>query len=184
MKNEVRMFYKKLRREMSEKDRIEKSKIAQKNFLETAFYKNAKAVMLYVPICNETETRDIIESVLNDNKKLVFPVTCENSLEITPYYADENTDFLKGGFSVPEPTGTCRASKSEIDLVLVPGIAFDRSGGRIGFGKGCYDRFLKDFNGITVGFSFEIQVCDNVYSDEHDIKMDYLVTEKGIYNFK
>ncbi len=183
MKSEVRNFYKKLRSEMSETDRTEKSKLAQKNFLETALYKNAKTIMLYMPIGNETDTKDIVMSAFKDKKSLAFPVTSQNNFEIIPYCADENTEFLKGGFSVPEPTRTSPILKDEIDLVLVPGIAFDTSGGRVGFGKGCYDRFLKGFNGIKVGFSFDSQVCEDVCSDKYDIKMDYLVTDKGIYHF-
>jgi 5-formyltetrahydrofolate cyclo-ligase len=68
------------------------------------------------------------------------------------------------------------------DIILVPGLAFDKKLNRLGRGKGFYDRFLKNFAGIKVGVCFEIQLVDEVPIDDHDIELDYLITEKNIYN--
>jgi len=64
--------------------------------------------------------------------------------------------------------------------VIVPGIAFDKAGSRIGFGKGCYDMFLDGLNAVKIGFCYDFQVMDEIPSDDHDIRMDFLVTEKGV----
>ena len=87
---------------------------------------------------------------------------------------------MKGAFSVYEPDSAELADINEIDVVIVPGVAFDKSGTRIGFGKGCYDRFLKQISSVKIGFCYEFQICDKIIADEHDINMDYLVTEKGL----
>jgi len=180
VKETIRKTYKSKRREMSREDVIQKSCDADKVFLNSDIYKNSKLIMLYMPIGNETDTSHIIKRALADGKELVFPVTAKDSGEITPYYATKDTEFSKGAFSVREPLGTKVADESFIDVVLVPGIAFDRKGNRIGFGKGCYDKFLSRLNAVFVGFCYEFQVCDEIASDEHDIRMDYIITENGL----
>ena len=62
----------------------------------------------------------------------------------------------------------------------MPGIAFDKHGARVGFGKGCYDKFLAKTQAVKVGFCYDFQLCDEIETDKHDILMDYLVSEKGI----
>ena len=180
MKSEIRKIIKSKRSSMDNAEVVEKSRMASKNFLESEIYKNAGCIMLYMPLGNETDTSSIINTAFCDGKKLTFPVTNAENGEITPYYAAENTEFAKGAFSVREPLKTEVADLEEIDVILVPGIAFDKTGARIGFGKGCYDRLLKDTNAIKVGFCYDFQVCEEFITEEHDIKMDFLVTESGI----
>ena len=84
-------------------------------------------------------------------------------------------------FSVLEPCGTETADIKKIDAVLVPGIAFDKNGARVGFGKGCYDRFLKNVSAIKIGVCYDFQICEKICDEEHDIKMDFLISENGMY---
>ena len=138
--------------------------------------------MLYMPLGNETDTSDITEAAFKDGKKVAFPVTDAETGEITPYYATENTQFKQGAFSVNEPNNDDIAALSDIDVIVVPGIAFDKSGARVGFGKGCYDRLLKQSCAVKVGLCYDYQVCDWIAMDEFDVNMDYLVTESGMIN--
>ena len=178
MKNEIRKINKIKRREMSKKQVEEKSRIAAEIFLESSLFKQAESIMLYKPLGNETDTWTIIHKAYALGKKVVFPVTDKESNIITPYYGEENSVFKEGAYSVLEPWGTNIAEK--IDVILVPGIAFDKTGARIGFGKGCYDMFLKDNCSIKVGLCYDFQLYEKIPTNEYDIKMDYIVTEKGI----
>ncbi|MBO5453205.1 MAG: 5-formyltetrahydrofolate cyclo-ligase [Clostridia bacterium] len=180
MKNLIRKQNKEKRALMTKTEVEEKSKKAASYFLESEIYKNSHVLMLYMPLGNETDTRYIINNAYRDGKKVVFPVTDEKSGEITPFYADENTNFKKGAFCVNEPLCADIADPTDIDLVLVPGIAFDRTGMRVGFGKGCYDGFLKKLSAVKVGYCYNFQLTDKIESEAHDISMDFIVTESGI----
>lgn len=180
MKNEIRTINKAKRAEMSKSDVIEKSRECAKEFLISDFYKNADVIMLYIPLGNETDTTEIIKKAHDDNKRCVFPVTDEKSGIITPYYAERDTDFKKGAFAVMEPCKKEVADINDIDVIIVPGVAFCKNGGRIGFGKGCYDRFLESTRAIKIGYCYNFQLCDEIAGDAHDVNMDYLITESGM----
>ena len=180
MKNKLREIYKAKRREITSEEVATKSKKACEFFLESDLYKNAKTLMLYMPLGKETDTTKIIQKAFDDGKKVAFPVTDEKSGEITPCYATAETEFAKGGFSVKEPCGNDFANPMDIDVVIVPGIAFDTMGNRIGFGKGCYDKLLCKTNAVRVGFCYELQICDEIQAEDYDVKMDYIITEVGI----
>ncbi len=180
MKNEIRLICKNKRKEMTKEDVERKSISAQNAFLDSRLYKDSRVIMLYYPIGNETDTRLIAKTAFSDGKRLVYPVTDEKTGEITPFYADENNEFHIGAFSVPEPEKKNTACKEDIDIVIVPGIAFGSSGARIGFGKGCYDRFLKNIKAVKAGFCYDFQVCGGFAGEEHDISMDFLITESGV----
>ena len=178
-KSELRSLYKEKRRNMSYVVVAEKSERVQNAFLESNFYKNAEQIMLYMPIENEVDTQGIIARAKRDGKRLVFPKTDAKTYEITPVLWDGKSDFKKETFSVSVPENTTLADMKKTDIVIVPGVAFDKSGGRIGFGKGCYDRLLSGFSGTKVGFCYDLQLAEEIPGDCHDVKMDFLVSENG-----
>ena len=180
MKNQIREQNKSKRRAMSKDEAREKSKAAARAFTECEIYKNAKQIMVYLPLGNETDTRDVVLAAFRDGKSLVLPVTDTKTGIITPCIYEKDTELIKGEFSVSEPESIVPADMSKTDVVLVPGIAFDKSGNRVGFGKGCYDRLLKDTTAVKVGFCYDFQICDEIPACDHDVKMDFLVTENGI----
>ena len=180
MKNEIRNRYKELRRGISETEVREMSRLAAQVFLDSDLYKNSRIIMLYIPLRNETDTKDIIKKAFEDGKVLVFPITERENGEITPYFAEKDTVFKKGNFSVFEPCDTQMADPEKIDVVIVPGIAFDKSGNRIGFGKGCYDKFLKSTKAVRIGYCYEAQLCEEIPADGLDERMDWIITEKGL----
>lgn len=181
MKDEIRKVYKQRRAWMSHEEVTEKSLAAARLFLNSQIYKKARQIMLYIPLGNETDTTAIIDAAFADGKTVVFPATDEKSGEITPYIASRDTVFIKGAFSVKEPINAKKADMSKTDVVLVPGIAFDKSGARIGFGKGCYDRLLEDSAAAKVGYCYDFQVFGGITPEEHDVRMNFLVTEKGLF---
>lgn len=165
---------------MQREEVLEKSRVIESLFLESEIYKNAKCVMLYYPLGNEVDTMVILQSLFDDKKTAVLPVTDEKTNEITPVIVNEKTDFLKGAYSVFEPLGAQPITKEKIDVIIVPGISFSKNGARIGFGKGCYDRFLNGTNAIKVGFCYDAQISCDDFGDQFDVGMDYLITESGM----
>ena len=180
MKNEIRKLNKQKRAKMAKNEAEEKSRAAAKAFLESEIYKNCRVLMLYMPLGNETDTSYIKSAAFAAGKKVVFPVTNAQTGDITPCYANEQTQFTKGAFSVTEPCGEAFAAVGDIDVVIVPGIAFDCIGRRVGFGKGCYDKFLRKASAIKVGLCYNFQLCKQIPTEEHDVNMDYIVTESGV----
>ncbi len=179
-KCELRRINKEKRQSLSDDEIKEKSKKASQFFLESDIYKKAKTIMLYYPLGNETDTSYIFECAVKDKKTIVYPITDMKTNDLTAVIADDGTSFLKGGYSVFEPNSDKVIDKNTIDVVIVPGIAFDKKGYRVGFGKGCYDRFLKDVSAFKIGFCYRFQIADLILFEEHDICMDYLISEDGL----
>ena len=165
---------------MSPEEAKEKSRAASAVLLETDLYKNSVQIMLYKTLGKETDTSLIVEDAHIKGKKVVLPVTNSETGEMTAYVVTPDPMFEKGAFSVEEPQNCELADVNFNDVVIVPGVAFDKKGNRIGFGKGCYDMFLKETKAVKVGFCYEFQLLENIPGEQHDVKMDYIITEKGI----
>lgn len=180
MKEEIRKTAKKKRAEMDAGEVCEKSGLIAKHFLASDIYKKAECIMLYMPIGNEADTGKIIDAAFRDGKRVVLPITDLESARITPALITPDCKFVKGAFSVPEPQERREIDPLLIDAVVVPGIAFDKGGARVGFGKGCYDKFLKGTSAIKVGICYDFQIYPKILIEEHDIRMDFLVSECGI----
>jgi len=180
MKREIRRINKEKRNAMSMVDVERKSTLAANKFLLSDLYINSKCIMLYMPLGNETDTRLIIKKALADKKKVVLPVTDMVNTDIIPCIIDENTPFKTGAYLIDEPDTTKKASEEEIDVVLVPGIAFGRNGARVGFGKGYYDRFLSGTKAVKAGFCYDFQLIDEIVPSAYDVPMDYIFTDSEI----
>lgn len=179
-KDDIRKEMKRARREIT--DREKKSLAAARALLSTSEYRSAESVMLYCPLGSEVDTAYIADAARADGKKVLYPVTDEASGVITPILVDKDTEFLRGAFGIKEPLG--EVYNGDIDLVVVPGVAFDREGGRLGFGKGCYDGFLSSISTIKVGLCYDIQLIEKLPSEEHDVRMDMIVSENEIIKIK
>lgn len=179
-KDEIRKRNKKLRAQLDKNEVLQKSSLASEFFLKSELYKQSEQIMLYMPLGNEISTLDIIKKALDDGKRVVLPVTDGDTGEITPCLIDKNTRFGMGAFSVTEPIEGKTADMDKTDVIIVPGIAYDRNGGRVGFGKGCYDRLLDTSTAVKVGYCYDFQICDEIDTERHDVKMDFLVSESGI----
>ena len=160
---------------MPKEEVLKKSKLLFDNFINSDLYKNAKTVMLYFPLGNEPDTRLLFDKLFYDKKTVLLPVTLDD--EITPVVINEETEFEPGSYRIFEPKIKIPYTEDAIDIVIVPGIAFDRHGSRVGFGKGCYDKFLQKIKAIKIGYCYSFQVSNEIETSEFDIGMDYLITE-------
>lgn len=180
-KDELRAEMKRLRRQLSKEEAEQKSRAAAGAVFALPQYRSAATVMAYMSSFKEISTAAIISDAIK-HKRLVLPVSNTDSLTITPSYLKSESDLVKGAYGIYEPRVIEPAETDDIDAAIIPGIAFDRRGGRLGFGKGYYDRFLSEFRGVKIGFCYEFQLIDELPLDSHDIPMDIIITEKRIYN--
>ncbi len=138
----------------------------------------AEKVLLFCPIKGEPDLSQLFEEILSQGKGLVLPRVRGKELELIKVY---NPICLSAGtFNIPEPTDGKRIYPEELDVAVVPGIAFDREGYRIGFGKGYYDRLLERVSCPVVGVAYSFQVLDRVPRDPWDKPVDILITEKEV----
>jgi 5-formyltetrahydrofolate cyclo-ligase len=149
-------------------------------------YKKARVIMAYMPIWDEVDILPLILKALSEGRTIVVP-KCDPVGRTMSVYAVENLDYdLSCGFAgILEPDVKKRLPYTEsIDLILVPGRAFDLKGNRLGRGQGYYDRFLVSYaTALKVGVAFDFQVLKQIEVSEHDVSMNYVVTEKRILGY-
>lgn len=134
-------------------------------------FKRAQSLFSYISFGNEVLTELIIQNALTQGKQVFAPrVTSAVDMEAVRYAPP----FAQNSFGIFEPTGK-KSDKTEFDIILVPGIAFDRSGARLGFGRGYYDRFLAKVRGFKIGLCYEFQIEESLEQKPTDIKMDMLI---------
>lgn len=115
-------------------------------------------------------------------KRVALPKVKLPERQIESYYINELNDLHPGAFGIMEPDPACCAPAlpGELEVIIVPGVGFDRAGRRLGSGHGYYDRFLPQCAATRVGLAFSLQLCETVPSDAHDQRMDFVVTEEEI----
>lgn len=180
-KDELRAKMRQKRREMTADEVFEKSARIQKQLFSFDKYINAKTVMLYVSAFNEPSTIEIIKDAIEQKKRVVLPVSDTATETIVLSYLDSLNDLAKGAYGISEPRTVKKADTADIDFILVPGLAFDKNGNRMGFGKGYYDKLLCKTNAEKTALCYEFQLFDEIRADKHDIPMNTIITEDKIY---
>ena len=151
-------------------------------------YQAAQCVMYYVDAGSEVRTRHHLPAALESGKSIVVPYCIVETTTLRLFRLESMEELVEGAYKILEPREELRelpakqARPEELDLVLVPGTAFDRSGGRMGQGKGYYDRLLGDVRNDArlVALAFACQLVDRVPVDIHDVFMDLVVTEEEV----
>jgi 5-formyltetrahydrofolate cyclo-ligase len=177
-----------MRNSLNSQELVQKSASIAKRVFGLNEFKSSRTVMCYMDFRNEVMTAGIIERCLGLGKKVVLPkvLRTEDGTELlVPYeISDLSRDIRTGSYGIEEPAGDvlCKTGYNDIDLVLVPGVAFDCRMHRLGYGAGFYDRFLPKTRNecIKAGLAFEIQMVDNILSEAHDVSMDMVITEDRI----
>lgn len=182
-KKELRRIFLKTRSELAAEDIIEKSAKIMSRLFSLSEFRGAKTIMFYVDAGNEVKTRDGITKALSEWKRVVVPKV-KKGYGLLAIEIKSLDELSPGTFGILEPAGEKGISPEEIDLVVVPGVAFDKKGNRMGYGAGYYDSFLPKLRPEVkkVAVAFEIQVTDSLPAEEHDVKMDLIITENTIYN--
>lgn len=173
MKNELRKKFKEKREKLELNITKEISSLICKKISNNPLFKNAKTILAYHPIHNEVSIIPLIESYLN-SKTILLPISKKDA-KIGVAKITDLKDLTPGKFNILEPKP--QKKSYNIDLVLVPGVVFDTKGNRIGFGKGYFDRFLKNINCSKIGIAYDFQILPEIPSNPHDIKMDLIISE-------
>lgn len=145
---------------------------------ETELFRQASCIALYHALPGEVQTADFIERWYKQ-KRLLLPVVKGNDLQLLVYAGKES--LQTGAFGILEPSDNCQVvPEEEIDLVIVPGVAFDRQHNRLGRGKGFYDRLLSTLSAPKLGICYDFQLKDQIPVEPFDKKMDMIITNKEI----
>lgn len=167
------------RRSLSHDSWCASSRAAQLNLLSLDEYAAAECIALYAPAHNETDTELLLMAALQAGKRVLYPAVCGHQMVFRS--VDRIEDLQKGSFGIPEPCSTgVDHLADEADLIVVPGVAFDLSGHRIGYGKGFYDRFLHhpDCSAHLIGLCHDFQLTEGkIPFDAHDIPMEIIVSD-------
>ena len=171
--------------ELSESELADKTKAVENRLFEFANFFESKIVLLYINNVNEVNTEQIIEKSLKLNKIVIFPAIDTKNHEIKLMKIDNiETDLKNGSRGILEPDAEkCKVVPVEcIDIAIIPGIAFDEKGSRIGSGDGYYDRLIPKLpiTARKVGIAFEDQIIKQIPTESHDRHVDIIITEKRI----
>ncbi len=146
---------------------------------------NIDVLFVYYPVGSEISTAEIIDYALRKGIIVAFPKCLDGNGTMDFFAADDLKNQLSEGmYSIMEPdiSKCSKAVFSKNSVCIVPGLAFDRLGYRLGYGKGYYDRFLCEFKGKSIGLCYNECLCDNLPYDKYDCKVDMIITEKEIIN--
>jgi 5-formyltetrahydrofolate cyclo-ligase len=184
-KIQIREDIAKLISALSEKDIAKKVKAIENRLFEFANFLEAKIALLYVSGDNEVQSRNIIKRAYAYNKIVVLPAFDAKTFDMKLMKVDDTSRELKSGpRGVPEPDeGLCKIVPIDrIDIAVIPGVAFDEKGGRIGSGKGYYDRLIPKLAITTrkVALTFEEQIIPQVPMESHDKHVDIIITDERI----
>lgn len=183
-KVQLRKRIKEKRNALSETERTSYSAQICNRLREQSWYANAHMILVYSAIQSEVDLSLFCAQARKDGKILYFPKVFGEEMEF--FRVDDTAQLVAGAFSVMEPNiEEFALSSYPSDAgapVLVPGVAFSESGGRIGYGKGYYDRYISAHTNLfPVGICFECQLLDMIPAEPQDIAMQQIVTEKQVY---
>ena len=155
---------------------VRRSRSAQEALISSKEFKSAKVIGAYHSFGSEVKTDLIIEQALAMQKKIALPSIEGENLAF--YELSSGRYLVKGRFGIMEPLPYGPVEK--LDMLVVPGIAFDKKGYRLGYGKGYYDKFMTKRNIFTIGLAYSFQLLETLPSGGHDKKLDAIATEVGV----
>ena len=158
---------------------MEKESAAEEVFAQlekTAAFMMADTILMYHSLPDELQTVKFLRK-WRDRKRFFLPRVNGVNLDLLPY---EESRLELGSFHIEEPTGDDCADVDDIELMIIPAVAFDRKGNRLGRGKGFYDRLLATTKATKIGVGYEFQLFDSIPSEPHDVAMDMVITQKTL----
>ena len=173
-KTALRKQIREQKRAMTEAQIEEKSRLLGEKFVASEAYKKAKTIYGYLPYNQEVRTVPMLQQALKDGKRVAVPRVWGD--EMIFYYMTDFDRVEKSSFGIPEPLGDEPVADDPTALVLMPGLAFDEEGHRIGYGGGFYDRFLaQEPNHPTLALCYDFQMLPKVQTEEFDIPVDFVL---------
>lgn len=183
VKEKIRQEMLGLRRSQRKKERLEKSRAIKRKLFSLEDFVEARTVSFYLSMESEVQTYQMVTEALTIGKKIVVPCinTAQGRLTLSEV-KDPDKELVPGPYTILQPGEKyCRpVPLDQVDLMILPGLAFDHRGHRLGFGKGFYDKLLsqKREGTMCVGLAFQFQVLDEIPALSHDVPMEIIITEK------
>jgi 5-formyltetrahydrofolate cyclo-ligase len=183
-KEDIRLCVRTKRCELNAMWIEQKSLAAQQQVMELPEFKKAKVVCCYLAMENEVKTDRLLDRCWKDEKTVCVPAFCRKTGKYRLSRIEKNTPIIEGYWKVWEPAHIRWIAVDKVDLIIVPGMAFDASGGRLGHGGGHYDKILgsrkSKLQCFKVGLAFDFQIFQIVPMSKDDVRMDVVVTEKKV----
>lgn len=176
-KIETRNFFKAKRDKLSESGITEKSDIITGKLLNSGLLDKCKNIFVYYSFGSEVKTQELIQSLVKLNKKIFIPKITGGEMSASVYTGG----LIKNNYGIFEEKDNNFIDKKIIDAAIVPLIAFDKRLNRIGYGKGYYDKFLKDLDILKIGLAYSLSEAELIKADDYDIRLNYVVTEENIW---
>lgn len=173
-KQSLRRHIREQKRAMTEEQIVARSEKLGQLFTASEAYRQAKTIYAYLPYNQEVRTVPMLEQALKDEKKIAVPKVYGEEMKFI--YMDDLSKVEKGYAGIPEPIADLPIADDKTALVLMPGLAFDKEGHRIGYGGGFYDRFLAaEPDHPTLALCYEFQMQEHLETEEFDIPVDYVL---------
>lgn len=173
-KKELRKKIREQKRAMTTQAIEDASRSLARQFFATSYYQNASVIYGYLPYNQEVRTVPILEQALRDGKKVAVPKVYGDTMRFI--YLEDLSQVTPSDMGIPEPVADSPVASDETALVLMPGLAFDRQGNRMGYGGGYYDKFLaEEPDHPTVALCYEFQMVDAIPTDDYDIPVNLVL---------
>lgn len=189
MKESIRQYYKTLRQGIPKKEVLEKSQAITKQLIASSLWQSHDTIMLYLSFGHEVDTEALFKRGWEEGKKLLIPICLADGHTIQASKIDHLDQLVLNQYKIRElpPDLIQPVAPEDIQLCVVPGIAFDKQGNRLGFGAGYYDRFLARLNPATpkVALAFTKQLSmEPLPTDPYDLPMDYICTDQALLTIR
>lgn len=147
-------------------------------------FQDAKNILFYMPIHGEIDLSELFKKH-KDQKNFILPRVVKKENDLTLYKINSFDDLEEGAFRISEPkTDLEKIDPSQLDFIILPGIAFSMNGHRIGYGQGYFDRLLKKTSCLKIGVAYEFQIVENIPGEDHDVPVEKIVTETHIIDIQ
>ncbi len=180
-KKELRKILREKRRNIRKDKKAIYDKVISERIINSDYFKKAEQVLVFASTDEEFDTRYIIERCRYEHKRVFYPRCLDKNGNMEFFKVDSVGDLEAGTMGLLEPKRTCKPYKpKENDIVIVPALSVDKNHYRIGYGGGYYDRFLKEFNGVSICPCYSEMCSESLPADEYDIKVSIIATEKEV----
>jgi 5-formyltetrahydrofolate cyclo-ligase len=186
MKDNLRKELIKIRKDLSKNDVLDNSYKIKEKLFEIKEFKQGETILFYVSYDNEVYTHQMIKESMELGKNVVVPVSDKKQRNLILSKLENWDDLKIGSYDILEPIKEKikEVSMNEINLIIVPGVGFDERGYRIGHGRGYYDNLLSKSKAPHIGLAFESQIVKEIPTEEHDMPVDKIITEKRVIDCK
>ena len=177
-KSSARAYFSSLRSSLTESQRLEKSEKICKKILDMKEFSECDTLLLYYPIKSEPSSLALLDKAFSKGISVAFPISIKSNYTLDFREIKSLDELSVGAYGICEPkTDAPLAKITDKSLCIVPALSFDKSLHRLGYGKGFYDRFLKNFKGTAIGITYSELVCEKLPSDDNDIPVNYIITD-------